>query len=219
MTWDEFYELDLTDKEDRTMALLKRLTSFGDPDEVVEVAQFWLSDDDKRSVFVNKAMDAKVSFDFEQTKELLESVNRDTANRLIRAYRQKLTKAQLEDIEDLADPEVFDEVCGAEKWYIRKRINEEGLNVHERDVKHVKDVYQAEAKQEKQMDAAIGFSLLAFLLGHKSQKASKAGEKCLYFNGSFCSVSSFESAISEKCTNGQYMNCYYFQTRKSRKKN
>lgn len=51
------------------------------------------------------------------------------------------------------------------------------------------------------------------LLGNSSGKSS--GEQCPYFQGSFCSIA-VSDAVSSKCTNGRYADCYYFLTRFSR---
>ncbi|MDR1713031.1 MAG: hypothetical protein LBR39_02595 [Coriobacteriales bacterium] len=45
-------------------------------------------------------------------------------------------------------------------------------------------------------------------------KGSGANQ-CPYFRGSFCGIAA-ASAVSAKCTNGRYDDCYYFQTRFSR---
>jgi len=47
-----------------------------------------------------------------------------------------------------------------------------------------------------------------------SSKGNK-GERCPYFEGSFCGIAAAD-AVSAKCTNGRYFECYYYQTRFSR---
>jgi hypothetical protein len=45
--------------------------------------------------------------------------------------------------------------------------------------------------------------------------SSSSGKKCSYFRGSFCGIAASD-AVTAKCTNGRYADCYYFQTRFSR---
>jgi hypothetical protein len=218
LTWEECYALYEEGQEDLNEQQIEHLVSFGEPDDVFDVAVSW-NDDDLRSLFLDKALDYGIRFNVEQIKELLSCVNGQFAKRLLKSYSKKLTQNQFEELEGLADIALFDDLCGELKWYIRLRIEQEGLCISERDVKHVREIFKADQAMRKKQNSLLFGGFFALLLGHKAKKAVTRGETCLYFQGSICSVAADTTAISDKCTSGQYMNCYFFQTRKSRKRN
>jgi hypothetical protein len=109
VTWQEYYEqgTNLDYSDEIKIVRLRHLVSFGKADEVYDFGAFYFCDDGQRSIFVDKAIAAGIRFDFDQTVELMNGVNRETANRLYWAYGKKLSPDDLDEIEGLVDDEVF----------------------------------------------------------------------------------------------------------------
>lgn len=96
-TWDEYYEKSFDWSESTQIRYLTALTGFGDPDEVLEVAQGFM-DITACTKFVKAALDYGVKFTPEQVLELVLFVDQPLLERMAEATEPDFTKEQLEEL-------------------------------------------------------------------------------------------------------------------------
>lgn len=105
-TWEEYYDKFYDWANSTQIKYLSRLTSYGSPDEITEVAGE-LGDEKAASRLVNRALDAGVCFGASHVENLDSSVSRETMLRAAASIEGPITDRQLLDWASYLDDEIL----------------------------------------------------------------------------------------------------------------
>ena len=97
MTWDEYYAGFYDWANSTQISRISQRTSFGSPDEIAEVA-VELMDETAATRLVKKAVAAGVSFSAENCITLMDALNEDGMNSVVKASKCGFTRDQLDDL-------------------------------------------------------------------------------------------------------------------------
>ena len=111
MTWDEYYERFYDWAESTQISRISSLTDFGSPAEITEIAQQFC-DEKIASRLIKKAIAAQVSFSPDEVEELLDYIDGDTLESLLKTCSGKFTEKQIETLSDYCiDDELIETVA------------------------------------------------------------------------------------------------------------
>ena len=102
LDWERFYERFYDWEESTQISRISSLTSFGPPDEVVEIAEAYFEEKDS-SRFLQKAISYGVVFSAEQIIDLINYCDQTTADLLLKTAKCTFSPEQLEELWDIVD--------------------------------------------------------------------------------------------------------------------
>ena len=110
MDWKTYYERFYYLSNSTQISYLSRLTDYGPSNEIAEVAA-QLMDQKAAARLVRKALDAGVRFSAEDMPMLVDALDRETLNEVVRRSRCVFTNEQLDEIYCAVSDEVFEEAA------------------------------------------------------------------------------------------------------------
>lgn len=138
MTWDDYYERFYDWAESTQISRISSLTDFGSSTEITEIAQQFF-DEKIASRLIKKAISAQVSFSPDEVVELMDYVDSETSELLLKTCNGTFSKEQFETLSDYcADDEILEALA-----------KKSGIRIDLDDNEPYDDVYEEQPQPPK----------------------------------------------------------------------